>query len=75
MKGAYYGKNMHLLAKCPKCSHEMVLVLNDADKRKRCRRCGRLFKVPQPEHLQKALDLLQKAKVKVYVDEKGNLYG
>lgn len=66
---------MHLLAKCPKCGHEMRLVLEDADKRKQCRRCGRLFKVPQPEHLQKAMELLEQAQGKVYVDEKGNLYG
>ena len=66
---------MQLLAKCPRCQHEMKLVLEDADKRKTCKRCGRLFKVPQPEHLQKALDFLMQAKSRVYVDEKGNLYG
>jgi uncharacterized paraquat-inducible protein A len=53
----------------------MELTLEDADKRKRCLRCGRLFKVPQPEHLQKALAMLDQAHTKVYVDEKGNLYG
>lgn len=66
---------MRLLAKCPQCRHEMELVLEDADKRKRCGRCGRLFKVPQPEHLQKALAMLDQAHARVYVDEKGNLYG
>ena len=53
----------------------MKLVLEDADKRKQCRRCGRPFKVPEPEHLQKAMALLEQAHGKVYVDEKGNLYG
>ncbi len=66
---------MRLLAKCPQCRHEMELALEDADKRKRCLRCGRLFQVPQPEHLQKALAMLNQARAKVYVDEKGNLYG
>lgn len=66
---------MRLLARCPRCGREMELALADADKRKQCRRCGRLFKVPQPEHLQKALSLLEQARTRVYVDEKGNLYG
>ncbi len=66
---------MRLLARCPRCRHEMELVLSDADKRKQCQRCGRLFKVPEPESLQKALRRLEEASAKVYVDEKGNLYG
>ena len=66
---------MRLLAKCPQCQYEMDLVPEDADKRKRCGRCGRMFKVPQPEYLQKAMELLRQAQSKVYVDEKGNLYG
>jgi len=68
-------EKMRLLARCPQCRQEMELILEDADKRKQCRRCGRMFKVPRPEHLEKALKLLEDAKAKVYVDEKGNLYG
>jgi len=53
----------------------MRLSLEDADKRKRCRQCGRLFKVPALEQLRKALELIKQAHAGVYVDEKGNVYG
>ncbi len=66
---------MRLLARCPDCGFEMTLLLEDADKRKRCRRCGRLFKVPTVEQMRMAIDLLEQAHSKVYVDEKGNVYG
>ncbi len=66
---------MRLLARCPDCGVAMRLSLEDADKRKRCRQCGRLFKVPALEQLRKALELIKQAHAGVYVDEKGNVYG
>jgi uncharacterized paraquat-inducible protein A len=66
---------MQLLAKCPGCSVTLELSLSDADKRKRCGRCGRLFSVPDLEHLQKALAVLRQARSPIYVDEKGRFYG
>lgn len=66
---------MQLLARCPDCGLEMRLLFEDADKRKRCRHCGRLFKVPALEQMQKALERIGQAQARVYVDEKGNLYG
>lgn len=66
---------MRLLARCPDCGVAMRLSLEDADKRKRCSSCGRLFKVPALEQLQKALEQIGQARSRVYVDEKGNVYG
>lgn len=66
---------MQLLAKCPKCSVVLELKLSDADKRKHCPQCGRLFSVPDLEHLKKALSILKEAGSTVYVDEKGRMYG
>jgi uncharacterized paraquat-inducible protein A len=53
----------------------MRLSVEDADKRKRCKNCGRLFKVPALEQLQKAIEQIRQAHTRVYVDEKGNVYG
>lgn len=66
---------MKLLARCPVCTTILELSIEDADKRKRCPRCARLFKVPEPETLQNALSVLKSACKDVYVDEQGNVYG
>jgi len=66
---------MQLLAKCPRCSEVLNLLLSDADKRKRCTKCGTLFKVPDLEHLQEALKVIKKAHTTIYVDEDGKSYG
>ena len=46
-----------------------------ADRRIRCRSCGRLFKVPKAEQVPKAADVIEKAKGTIYVDESGKTYG
>ena len=66
---------MRLLTKCPDCKITIELTIEDADRRKRCGRCGRLFHVPDLEALRDALTLLASAQSDVYVDEKGNVYG
>lgn len=66
---------MRLLTKCPDCTLPIELSIADADRRKRCPRCGRLFHVPDTETLADALTLLRSAQADVYVDQKGNLYG
>ncbi|HDS84255.1 MAG TPA: hypothetical protein ENN97_03580 [Phycisphaerales bacterium] len=66
---------MRLLTKCPDCSIALELSIADADRRKRCPRCGKLFRLPDTDALHKALTLLQSAQCDVYVDEKGNVFG
>ena len=66
---------MELLAKCPRCGEVIHLQLSDADKRKRCPKCGSLFKVPDIDNLQEALKVIEKAKTTIYVDEDGKSYG
>ena len=66
---------MELLAKCPRCGEVLHLQLSDADKRKRCTKCGSLFKVPDIEHLQEALKIIKKANTTIYVDQDGKSYG
>ena len=66
---------MELLAKCPRCGEVIHLGLSDADKRKRCTKCGSLFKVPDINHLQEALKVIQKANTTIYVDQDGKSYG
>lgn len=66
---------MRLLTKCPDCMIPVELSIADADRRKRCPRCGRMFRVPDTDALGNALALLRSAQTDVYVDEKGNVYG
>ena len=66
---------MQLLAKCPRCGQVLHLELSDADKRKRCPKCSRLFKVPDAKHLQQALRVIESANATIYVDQDGNTYG
>ncbi len=66
---------MKLLAQCPVCRMTMELSMNDADKRIRCQRCRRLFKVPDMEKMKTAMERLAGAASDVFVDEQGNVYG
>lgn len=66
---------MQIIAKCPKCSANWVLSEGSADKRIRCRRCGRLFKVPRLNELPQATSLINQAKGTIYVDETGKTFG
>ena len=65
---------MKLVARCPVCGCVLQLSLADADKRKRCPRCTRLFKVPEADTLKNALEILKTACTDIFVDEKGNVY-
>ncbi|MCE5186615.1 MAG: hypothetical protein LLF76_10870 [Planctomycetaceae bacterium] len=53
----------------------MELAMSHADRRIHCIACGRLFKVPDQQKLQNAIDRLEDAASEVFVDEQGNLYG
>lgn len=66
---------MHIIAKCPKCGNNWMLDDDAADRRIRCRKCGRLFKVPQLNEVPKAVEVVQRAKGAVHADEAGNTYG
>ena len=65
---------MRLLTHCPDCRIPMELSIADADRRKRCFRCGKLFRVPDTVALENAMNLLRSAHSDVYVDEQGNVY-
>ena len=66
---------MQILAKCPRCVNTLQLSLDAADKRKRCPKCFKLFKVPSLEHLEKAMRVIEATNSSVYVDQDGNIYG
>ena len=66
---------MQIRATCPGCHRVSMLDSDATDRRIRCERCGRLFKVPKPEELTKATKIIKKAKGTVYVDENGKTYG
>ena len=66
---------MKLLAKCPECTHSLSLDADMADKRVRCPQCNRMFKVPDMENLDKAVNIIRKAKSQIHVDQDGKIYG
>jgi len=66
---------MQILAKCPKCGQILQLSLEAADRRITCPKCYSLFKVPDIEHLEKALEVIKDAGGTVFVDQDGNVYG
>ena len=66
---------MQILAKCPKCGQILQLRLEAADRRIDCPKCYSLFKVPDLEHLEKAMDVIKGASGPVFVDQDGNVYG
>jgi len=66
---------MRLLVKCPSCRLINQFALTEADKRKRCRQCGCLFKIPDTDQLAEALKIAEQAGSTVYVDQDGRIYG
>jgi len=66
---------MQIIAKCPRCGATLQLDGSAADRRIRCRRCHRLFKVPKLKELSRPVKIIRQSKGKVYADEKGKTYG
>lgn len=66
---------MEIIAKCPECGKTWRLDGSAADRRIRCRKCGRLFKVPKAEQVPKASEVIKQAGGTIYVDEDGKTYG
>ena len=66
---------MQIIAQCPRCGHNWLLDSSAADRRIRCQRCRRLFKVPKLEDVPKAVKVIKQAKGTIYVDQNGKTYG
>jgi uncharacterized Zn finger protein len=66
---------MQIFAQCPGCGRTQLLEGSAADRRIRCRKCGRLFKVPKLNEMPKAIKVIKRAKSTLYVDEDGKSYG
>ena len=66
---------MQIIAKCPQCSSNWILDGSAADRRIKCRWCGRLFKVPRLEEVPKAMRVIKQTKGTIYADKDGKTYG
>jgi len=66
---------VQIIAKCPKCGSHWLLENGAADRRIKCCKCGRLFKVPRMDDVPKATRVIKQAKGELYVDESGKTYG
>jgi predicted Zn finger-like uncharacterized protein len=66
---------MQIIAQCPACGCSWKLDNSAADRRIKCLKCGKLFKVPKMEELPRATKMIEQAKGTIYVDEEGKTYG
>ena len=66
---------MEIIAKCPGCGQSYQFDVDAADKRARCPKCRTLFKLPHPDELASAAEILKNARKAIYVDENGRVYG
>lgn len=66
---------MQIIAQCPGCGGSWLLDGSYADRRVRCSRCQRLFKVPNIDEVPKAVKIIKLARGTIYVDEEGRTYG
>ena len=66
---------MQIIAQCPRCRSARLLDSSAADRRIRCPKCGKLFKVPKLDEVPKAVKVIKQAKGTIYVDEAGKTYG
>ena len=66
---------MQIIAQCPRCGTAWLLDSSAADRRIRCPKCGRLFKVPKLDEVPKAVKVIKQARGTIYVDEAGKTYG
>ncbi len=66
---------MQIIARCPKCGSAWGLDAAAADRRIRCPRCDRLFKVPALSDVPKAAKVIDQAGGPLFVDEDGKTYG
>ena len=66
---------MEIIAQCPACNASWLLDEISQDKRIKCKKCGKIFRVPKVEELPNAKNIIRDAKSIIYVDEKGRLFG
>jgi len=66
---------MKIIAQCPRCSKSQLLTADAADRRIRCPKCRRLFKVPKLDEVPKAVEVIERTNGTVYVDQAGRTYG
>jgi hypothetical protein len=67
--------SMQIIAQCPFCGCTWLLEDIAADRRMRCRKCRRLFKVPKLDEVPKAVKVINHSKGTIYVDQNGKTYG
>jgi transposase-like protein len=66
---------MQIIAKCPSCGNSWLFDAGAADRRIKCQKCHRLFKVPKLDEVPKAVKVIKQAKGTIYVDQAGKTYG
>jgi transcriptional regulator NrdR family protein len=66
---------MQIISQCPFCDYSWLLDDSAADRRIRCEKCHKLFKVPNLADVPKAAKVIKDSKGTVYVDESGRTYG
>jgi len=66
---------VQIIAQCPRCGNRWLLDASAADRRVKCPKCRRVFKIPKLDEVPKAIKVIKQAKGTIYVDEAGKTYG
>ena len=66
---------MQIISQCPFCGYSWLLDDSAADRRIRCEKCHKLFKVPKLDEVPEARKVIKDSKGTVYVDESGKTFG
>lgn len=66
---------MQIIAKCPICKISWLLDGDNVDRRVKCIKCGKRFRIPKLEEVPKAKNVIEEVKGTIYVDEKGEIFG
>ena len=66
---------MRIIAQCPECNSAWLINEKDQDRRVRCKKCRKAFRVPKLDEVPLAADVIKQAKGAVFVDESGKTFG
>ena len=66
---------MQIIAQCPICKISCLLDGDYADRRVKCIKCKKRFRIPKLEEVPNAKSVIEEVMGTIYVDQKGKIFG